>query len=273
MAVLRQRIEALQVMPQRMQRLRRVLQYSLRTFLLLLTACCIALGVKSQSVRKQREVVGLVERLGGTLAYDHQYSEDPFSVTAPKPPPGPALLRKLVGDDFFATLVKVEVGQAQDRDVQRLSQQMTIRDLVVSGSISDEGLESISHLGNLERLSIKGGNFSGVGLATLSHLPKLRSLAISNATLTDDPVASIGRLTTLEDLSLSDTRLGSKQLRHLKNLKKLSTLDLSGNFVGDKDLPELQELTSLTELHLDRSMVTPNGIRKLREALPHLNVD
>lgn len=254
------------------RRKRRLLQFSLRTFLVLLTVVCIWLGIKSQSVHKQREVAGLVQRLGGRLAYDYQYHDDPFSIVAPKPPPGPALLRSLVGDDFFADLVEVEIDNVQDGEVRRLAEQTTIRHLVVSGMLSDRSIESISHLINLERLEIHGGRYSGAGFSELSKLTKLRSLTISDTALSDDAAANIGRLVTIEELSLTNTRLASRQLRHFKDLQKLSTLDLSGNLVGDKGLEVLQEMKGLTDIRLQRSMVTAKGIKKLHEAFPHAQI-
>lgn len=255
------------------RRKRRFLQFSLRTFLVLLTAGCILLGVQSQRVRKQRQVVALAERLEGSVAYDYQYHEDPFSATAPRSPPGPALLRKLVGDDFFAEVVMIQLAQAQDRELRRLADQLTIRHLVVSGMFSDEGLESISQLVNLETLEIRGGKFTGAGLEQLLRLPKLRSLTIQQATLTRDAISGIGHLTTLEALALPDDQIGAKQLRHLTGLHKLSALDLSVNPVGDNDLIALQELTSLSHLDLERTMVTAKGIKQLREALPQAQID
>ena len=75
---------------------RRWFQYSLRTLLVLMLLVCIGMGwlaVKMQRVRREREAVAAIERLGGWCVYG-----DPDSAEESR---GRAWLRKLLGDDFF----------------------------------------------------------------------------------------------------------------------------------------------------------------------------
>jgi hypothetical protein len=92
---------------------RRFLQFSLRTFLILLTVGCIWLGWKVERARRQREAVKAIEAIGGVVQYDWQgdigswavwYSGGNYEsrfVPADKVLRVPAWLRQSLGDDFF----------------------------------------------------------------------------------------------------------------------------------------------------------------------------
>ncbi|HJT35201.1 MAG TPA: hypothetical protein VJ783_24465 [Pirellulales bacterium] len=252
--------------------LRRMLQFSLRTFLVLLTAGCIWLGLKTEKVRRQRYLVRMVNNLGGELAYDYQYQWGPVQLGTPPTPPGPKLLRSVLGDDYFADLVSVQVKNVAEQDIARIAKQKSLRHLSVSSGVGDESLESISRLRHLERLELYGGRFTGAGFDRLSALPKLRALVIGNMGLSEESARSIGRLVHLEQLSLEHTRLASKHLKCLTGLRNLTSLDLSGTLVGDEGLTALYELKQLKTVRLDGTMVTARGIKKLQAALPDAEV-
>jgi hypothetical protein len=261
------------MMPDRRPTKRRLFQFSLRTALVLLTAACIGLGLETESVRQQRQLVRIVESFGGEAIYDYQYdaNDDPFADTEDSPP-GPKLLRAVLGDDYFADLVSVRIEGVADLDVARIAAQTTLRHLSITGGIGDEALESIAKLSRLERLELYGGRFSGAGLDRLANLPRLRRLTIGNMALTDEAARSIGRLTGLEQLSLENTRLASRHAQHLKNLRHLISLDLSGTLVGDEGLAALYELKELKSVDLDGTMATPKGIEKLQKELPGASI-
>lgn len=249
---------------------RRLFQFSLRTALVLLTAACILLGLKTESVRQQRQLVRIVESSGGKAIYDYQYDEDdPFADA--DVPPGPKLLRAVLGDDYFADLVSVYIEGVSDLDVARIAKQTTLRQLSISGGIGDEALESIAKLSRLEKLDLYGGRFSAAGLDRLANLPRLRRLTLADMALTDEAARSIGRLTRLEQLSLANTRLASRQIRHLQDLRHLNSLDVSGTLVGDEGLRMLYDLKELKFVDLDGTMATPKGIERLQKKLPNIS--
>jgi hypothetical protein len=252
---------------------RRLLQFSLRTFLVLLTAGCIWLGLKTERVRIQRRTVRLVKSCGGEPIYDYQYTYDPIRPGMLPTPPGPKPLRLLLGEDYFADLVWIEVANIADADLRWISEQKTLRRLSVSGGFSDEGLKAVSRLSELEVLEISGGRFSGSGLDRLSSLSRLRMLSLNDLSLSDEATRSIGRLSMLESLSLANSRTGSKQTQHLKGLDHLTSLDLGGTQVGDEGLMVLAELNALRTLRLSGSMVSHKGIAKLQAALPDLQIE
>lgn len=248
---------------------RRLLQFSLRTFLAVLTIACVWLGSKVEKVRTQRKIARMVTHDGGQVAYDYEY---PLNGAAPRSPPGPKWLRLLLGDDYFADLVFVEFKNGADSEVRLVAKLPTLRHLSLRAGIRDVSLESICELSNLETLEMFGAHLSGDGFGRLAKLHNLRTLAIHNQALSEDHARNIGRLVQLTSLSLSDSRIGSEPMEHLKNLTHLTSLDLSSTNVGDKGLKPLYGLKALRSIDLERSMVSSQGIKELQAALPDMQL-
>lgn len=87
-----------------MKRDRRWLQFSLRSFLVLLTALAVWLGIVVNRVREQREAVKAIEALGGYVGYD-------------SPPSGLDWLRQIIGNGFFTEVVFVRFMPSADQTV------------------------------------------------------------------------------------------------------------------------------------------------------------
>ena len=64
------------------------------------------LETEMKQARKQRAAVDWIEKAGGSVFYDYQ--PDPSGDIPAAKPPGPAWLRKLLGDDYFADVTSVE---------------------------------------------------------------------------------------------------------------------------------------------------------------------
>lgn len=84
-------------------RRRNWLSFSLRTFLLVnlfMGVCLGVVGIIVLRARRQREAVDEVQRLGGTVMYDH-HEVDPRMWSTVGKPPGPKWLRRLLGPEYF----------------------------------------------------------------------------------------------------------------------------------------------------------------------------
>ena len=75
------------------------------------------------------------------------------------------------------------------------------------------------------------------------------------------------RTPTLESLHLTGTRFTDAGLVHLKGLPRLRELTLHDTQLSDAGLEQLKGMTNLELLDL-RAQVTPEGVSRLREALP-----
>ncbi len=96
----------------------RFLRFSLRTLMLFMLVCGIALiplAWKLEGARKQREAVAWVHEMGGTVYYDFKIDEDGF-VEPIDEPRGPKWIRKWLGRDFLDDrLASCELGQCSSR--------------------------------------------------------------------------------------------------------------------------------------------------------------
>lgn len=82
---------------------RRWLQYSLRSFLVVVTALAVWLGIVVNRAREQREAVEAIKNVGGEVRYDWQTETiTPQGITVVGGvPDGPFWLRQLIGDDYI----------------------------------------------------------------------------------------------------------------------------------------------------------------------------
>lgn len=101
-----------------MSRLR--FRYSLRVFLLLLTAIAIWFGVRANAANRQRRAVEVISGAGGDVLMDWQLqpygpvgsdgTPDYYKIIRdPDAIPGPGWLRRLVGDDYFQKAVRLSI--------------------------------------------------------------------------------------------------------------------------------------------------------------------
>ncbi len=93
---------------------RRRFQYRLRSLLILMTVICIWLGIIVKRARDQQEAVEFIKENGATVTYDYQFdgtgNGNPNAM-----PPGPAWLRRIIGDDFFVNVIVVELVAKQGK--------------------------------------------------------------------------------------------------------------------------------------------------------------
>lgn len=131
------------------KRKRRWFQYSLRTFLLLITGLAIWFGWLTNEVRQQRAAVAWVEDMGGTVDYDYEFVSN-FS-NADVEPPGPKWLRETLGIDFMADVAGVGLYGTRASDVTPLANLTNLRGLnLVDTRVSD--LTPLAELKNLRWL-------------------------------------------------------------------------------------------------------------------------
>lgn len=92
-------------------RRRRWLQFSLRTFLVVISLAAVGMGIWVHRVRNQQRAVEALTALGARIVYEHQWpawaglpGAAPFNQAEP---PGPAWLRRWLGDAYFVKVVSV----------------------------------------------------------------------------------------------------------------------------------------------------------------------
>jgi hypothetical protein len=228
-------------------------QFRLRTLFVIVAIAAVPCGWlawKMDHKRRERAAVATIRKLGGTVYYNYDY-EGVFPAF-PKEPPGPAWLRRVFGDDFFAQVVTVAFARDMQVDAAALAQFETLtstRDIYLVGTtVTDAGLALVRECKNLKVLDLKETSVTDVG------------------------VSQLGGLANLEFLDLSSTKIGDGGLNHLKSLSKLRQLILLNTAVSDAGSSYLKALTNLEFLDLGDTNVTAEGVAALHDALPDCRI-
>src|SRR5258708_36913093 len=103
----------------RFQPKRRWAQFSLASLLVMVAMLCVPLawlGPKMQSKRREREAIAAVRRMDGSAWYGYQLDQRGMVLRNASSPPGPAWIKELVGDDFFADIERVGGNNARYND-------------------------------------------------------------------------------------------------------------------------------------------------------------
>ncbi|MGO8751436.1 MAG: hypothetical protein ACLQNE_36275 [Thermoguttaceae bacterium] len=172
-------------------------QYSIRTLLLVMLLASIGMSwvaVKMQGSRKQRGAVEAIQKLRGGAWYDYEFVRWGVPLRT-VPPPGPAWLRKLLGDDVFTDVVAVTLTGTE---------------------VADDRLEALDHLTQLKWASLCYTNITDMGLKHLRGCNQLQGLILSHTRITDEGLEHLGGLTELRDVGLNGTQVTDEGIRRLQ---------------------------------------------------------
>lgn len=127
--------------------------------------------------------------------------------------------------------------------------------------MSDEWLQELPNVQNIESLVIGGDKISDLGIeALISHARNLRELGLPDTQVTDEVAATISQLEYLEVLDLSGTKITDRSLKELCRLKRLRVLNLAGTGVTDRGISYLVDHHTLQAMILDDTNVTDQGL-------------
>lgn len=236
---------------------RRWFRFSLRSLLLAMFVIAVWLGWLCNRARQQKASVAGITKLGGTIIYDHEYDGDqvPFATSIGSlwrqfsgrelyvldaEPRGPRWLRRWIGDDFFQTVVAVDLSQyptqVNDDDLRHLRDLVGMRRLLLDNceGVTDRGLECIQGLHKLERLYLDGTSITDRGLVHLRGLAKLEYLSLEGTKITDDGLIHLKQLPRLRWLNLSKTRITNQGLEELIRWENLGEVNLHDTDVTDE---------------------------------------
>jgi Leucine-rich repeat (LRR) protein len=210
---------------------RRPFRFSLRTLLVLVTIASVGLGwlgLKVRQAQREREVVEAIKKLNGIAWYDYQFDSDD-SLTDSPTPPGPAWLRKLVGDNFFANVAYCR--------------------FLLDSEVTDAELIHLEGLNRLRWLDIGNTKITDAGLVYLQGLTQLKCLDLAGTQLTDAGLVHLQGLNRLERLTIYNTQVTDAGLVHLQGLKKLDELYVFQTKVTDAGCRELQKALPKLTIH------------------------
>lgn len=250
---------------------RRRFQFSLRTFLVLVTIGTLWLGRQVERARSQREVI--TELRGQGQVYHEHWLDARGGWDTRLPAPGPSWLRRLVGDEYFVRPHYVVVDAAGPI-LGRLREIDSIKSITIAdgGPITTEHVRAVAEIKSLT--SVHFGqmvqfepllSFDGRSLDRLADLPRLRSLDLQALTIRDGDLARLARIKRLEYVQIYRGRVTDRGVRHLATLPRLRTLKLWDLRLTDAGMVVLSPLTTLRSLWLVNVGLSDAGLDHLLE--------
>lgn len=178
-----------------------------------------------------------------------------------------------------AVAAKVEL-KVRDHAVlfERLSQGIQPLDAKVVKALNTKVGAQVSPMGTSTPL-VRVDFLTGVGAcsdenveALLEIRENITQLDLARTKVTDGALRFVGQMPRLTRLDLRHTGMTDASLEQLAGCKDLVSLNLFGTAVTDAAVPKLVQLKSLQSLYVSDTKVSPDGLAKLREALPDTEV-
>jgi hypothetical protein len=261
---------------------RRWLQFSLRGFLLAMTAFAIWLGLVAEKAMRQKETVALFEEWGAKVDYAYRW-QGPDEPPKKASPPGWSWLRKALGPHFFDEVVSLDlVGGSRpftSADLAALRSKDATAPPASLLVLTDRDLIALSHLPDLRWLKIVGDmNLTESGLRRLGRLGKLETLIFvdtsgrSTGGMTDATLTAIELMPQLTSLHLEGHHITDAGLANIHWPAGLTELNLSGTRITDQGLEHLKKISTLQRLVILDTQVTYEGVVELHRALPNCDI-
>ncbi|MGD0899143.1 MAG: hypothetical protein ABR915_15000 [Thermoguttaceae bacterium] len=256
-------------------------QYSIRSLLILTITVAVPCSwlaremKKAEEQRKARLRLG-VTRENGTATYDWEVDSEFNPLPSPRPPvpPAPGWLRRLLGDDFFESVVGVLLAEVRDDDFAAVEQLTQLNSLgLLYSHVTDDGLGHIKALTQLRCFWIYGADVTDAGVSQLRGLAKLQGLGLGATPVSDAGIELLRDLPELKSLYLRETRVTDAGLERLSHFAHLQELDLTLTRITDAGLEKLGTMKELRQLHLGDTKVTSDGVNRLQRQLPECEID
>jgi hypothetical protein len=252
---------------------RRWFQYSLRSLIVLMLLASIGMtwlvAIKKLADRQGASVKAF-QKDGGTVFYDYEVDSSGAAIPSAQPP-GPSWLRKLLGDDFFRTVIGV--GVKTPRDMELVGDFGELR--LVSAyhvPLRDTDLKSLRELHQLKTLVLDNTNVSDAVLENIKGLSLLEQLALGATGVTDARLEKLSGLTRLQGLDLYECKITDAGLICLLKFSRLQILTLHHTKITDAGLKQLKGLKSLTLLGIEGTHVSAGAVAEFKQELPSCEI-
>lgn len=159
-------------------------------------------------------------------------------------------------------LQKINVSEAANSDIEKLTRQNVIVIPIASGSPF------------IMINMVNAPKFCNEQMAALTLLKEQAIwLKMNHTSITDESLQEIGKFPHLMRLNLANTAITDAGLNHLRHLTQLEYLNLYGTKITDNGLASLAKLKQLKALYLWQTSVTSRGLEVLRKQLPKTHID
>jgi hypothetical protein len=253
------------------------LRFGLRSLffvVLIVAALCAWLGKHVVRASIQRPIVAAIKDAGGDVSYDYEINPEFNRAEKWRAPTGSPLVRRILGDDIFATVRVVWFlnRNARDSDVVNLHRLPGLLDVSLSGrQVTDACIKDLLRIKNLRALMLSDTAISAEGIHQLSSCKTLESLTLNGSRISDAHLKHLVKFPKLRHLQVIRTSITDAGMRAIGSIKDLTTLDIFfAKGVSDNGVKELASQQSLQQLKLletsitDESMAIIGGLKQLR---------
>jgi hypothetical protein len=168
-------------------------------------------------------------------------------------------------------LREVQLADASLKDLGRLSKLKWLSLELVE--IASAELEHLKGLPQLQHLTLIGPQVTDAWLKHLNALSELECLLLVSTKVTDAGLEHLKGSDKLQSLILMGTLVNGAGLEHLKGLPQLHYVNLGETKINDAGLEHLKGLSQLRQLYLGGTNCTPEGKKRLQQALPKCRID
>ena len=196
-------------------------QMSLRFLLVGVTVIGVGLGIVAERARRQRELQRRLAEVGAAVLFDYQRlgasADSDFNPRAE--PPAPEWLRRLLGEEFFRTVIYVNMIGQEVGDERRAGLRLgeSIEYLILdSSSIGDAAMADVAQCHRLAVLSLDDTQITDAGLEQLAGLRRLQYLSVSHTAITDKGLYRAIELPSLRELHVMETAVTPAAIENCK---------------------------------------------------------
>jgi internalin A len=130
---------------------------------------------------------------------------------------------------------------------------------------TDEDIQLLAPLADLEELYIDDSPLTDAIVPTLQKFTKLRVLHVQEAQITDAGIAQLAKLAKLEELNLNATAVTDRAMTTVNGFTALKTLLIDKTKVTDEGLGKLTDLHDLVALSAQQCRLSGTGLAALSQ--------
>lgn len=253
---------------------KRLLRFSLGSFLVAIALIAAALGWIRHRAEQQRLAVEWIVSQGGEIRYDHYHklntnvyyqagsAEDKAQSAALRPKD--SWFCALLGDHYVYRIEQVSFYEAKlAGEVWRLPYAYGVQRIILQDcDVSAEALAAIGKCRSVEELTICDSRCDPAGLGHLAQLPQLKTLFLQGTPLDDGALEQIGKCRSLESLDLTYCTFPADDALHLRSLTRLRHCGLGFTSAADRHLTIVSSWPDLEYLEVGQQ-VTDDGLDHL----------
>ncbi len=268
-----------------MQSKTRWIRISLRTLLMLVTAIAIALAWLGNYARKRTAAFAAIRQAGGQIRMvmreptllDEWFGPEMFCVV------NKVDLRKgkvnnellaYVGDLRELRRLDLSYADIDDEGLRQIAH-LPLNELwLQSTRITDSAAQTISRMRTLNFLQLNATSLSDEFLDRLRPMPELEDLGLRGTNVTSAGMRYLSRHSKLKELDVYSTKVDDAGVEHLVDCRSLTRLGLSMTKVTNHVFEYLARLPNLTDADLTGNRpVTTEAVLAFEKAHPKCDIE